>query len=50
MKLGKIGEMGGRGGQGEISYSAARVDGLTPIDNLGAFPEDIAMGLLFVET
>ena len=24
------------------------VDGLTQIDNLGAFPEDIALGLLFV--
>ncbi len=26
------------------------VDGLTQIDNLWAFPEDIALGLLFVET
>ena len=25
------------------------VDGLTQIDNLGTFPEDIALGLLFVE-
>ncbi len=25
------------------------VDGLTQIDNLGTFPDDIALGLLFVE-
>ncbi len=25
------------------------VDGLTQIDNFGTFPEDIALGLLFVE-
>ena len=25
------------------------VDGLTQIDNLGTFPEDVTLGLLFVE-